>query len=139
MDRSGIIYRLLVFRIRGNLWPPQKLLYISMHTGGRLIQRDASSSINLPVARGLFRGIWCDPVWNSVSWRARFGQGRGRVYILYIKIYLLFWKKYGRRIGKGIEIFVKYFSYFSNYENFKQFDHLGYNLARINRKWLADG
>lgn len=62
-----------------------------------------------------------------------------REYILYIEIYLLFWKKYGRRIGKGIEIFVKYFSYFSNYENFKQFDHLGYNLARINRKWLADG
>lgn len=60
-------------------------------------------------------------------------------YILYIKIYLLFWKKYGRRIGKGIEIFVKYFSCLSNYENFKQFDHLGYNLARINRKWLADG
>lgn len=24
-----------------------------------------------------------------------------REYILYIEIYLLFWKKYGRRIGKG--------------------------------------
>lgn len=138
MDRSGIIYRLLVFRIRGNLWPPQKLLYISMHTGGRLIQRDASSSINLPVARGLFRGIWCDPVWNSVSWRARFGQGRERVYFIYRNISFILeeiWKKNWKRI----EIFVKYFSYFSNYENFKQFDHLGYNLARINRKWLADG
>lgn len=57
-------------------------------------------------------------------------------YILYIEIlYISFileeiWKKNWKRI----EIFVKYFSYFSNYENFKQFDHLGYNLARVNRK-----
>lgn len=106
MDRSGIIYRLLVFRIRGNLWPPQKLLYISMHTGGRLIQRDASSSINLPVARGLFRGIWCDPVWNSVSWRARFGQGRGRVYFIYRNFIYIFY--FGRNMEEELEKGSKY-------------------------------
>lgn len=112
MDRSGIIYRLLVFRIRGNLWPPQKLLYISMHTGGRLIQRDASSSINLPVARGLFRGIWCDPVWNSVSWRARFGQGRGRVYFIYRNISFILeevWKKNWKRDRNIRQIFFLFF------------------------------
>lgn len=108
MDRSGIIYRLLVFRIRGNLWPPQKLLYISMHTGGRLIQRDASSSINLPVARGLFRGIWCDPVWNSVSWRARFGQGRGRVYFIYRNFIYIFY--FGRNMEEELEKGSKYSS-----------------------------